>query len=214
MKLESNAAQITRRGFLTLGALGAVALISPQGAFALDGVPADASNIVIEPIENGWRVRDTSTGEVGTVVFPNGGMDSIATMPNGEVIYTCWNEDGTVTQNGVVIGQPEPHITPFASIPAGYSYHTTIHYEFWGLTIAAFLLQMGALGVERATGNKIVADLMNAGAIVAGVLGNVTMDMAQYINWNTGLFYNVYDIYYMGHFIVETTQGPLSSTRP
>ncbi len=66
MKLESNAAQITRRGFLTLGALGAVALIAPQGAFALDGVPADASNIIIEPIENGWRVRDISTGEMGT----------------------------------------------------------------------------------------------------------------------------------------------------
>ena len=103
MKRESNAPEITRRGFLTLGAVGAVALVTPHGAFALDGVPAggvsgDLSNIVVEPIENGWRVRDTSTGEVGTVVFLGNGRDSVATMPGGEIIVTRWNNDGTVTE--------------------------------------------------------------------------------------------------------------------
>lgn len=214
MRLESNAAQITRRGFLTLGALGAVALITPQGAFALGGVPTDASNIVIEPIENGWRVRDTSTGEVGTVVFPNGGIDSIATMPNGEVIYTCWNDDGTVTQNGVVIGQPEPRITPFASIPAGYSYHITIHYDYSGFTPAVFLLNVMSIVADTVLANKLLSMALDAGAKVGEVLVDVTMDMDQYINWSNGMFYNVYRMYYKGSFIGEVTQGPLSSTRP
>lgn len=219
MSLSKGSIKLTRRGFLALGALGTTALTFPRWAFALDGIPVDEvsgnlANIVIEPIENGWRVSDVSTGEVGAVVFPNGGWDSIVTMPDGEVIVTRWNDDGTVMQNGVVIGGPEPHITPFASIPDGYDYHITIHYDFSGLTIAEITLQLIATNMDPVSRESTIGKLIQVGAIVAGVAANVTMDMSQYIDWDTGLFYNHYEIYYNGGLITDTIQGPLSSTRP
>lgn len=208
MRLESNASQIARRGFLTLGALGAVALITPQGAFALDGVPAGASNIIIEPIENGWRVRDTSTGEVGTIVFPNGGRDSIATMPDGEVIYTCWSDDGTVTQNGVVVGQPEPQITPFASIPAGFTYLSTVHYDFTGLDEPSTALRLAALLMPKEGIAGVLAVIFGVAGELGGYASNFTMDLVQYVNWNTNEWFNVYKCYKNGRLFSESTYGP------
>lgn len=218
MKLESNATQITRRGFLILGAAGAAALVTPHRAFALDGVPTgvsgDLSSIVVEPIENGWRVRNAATGEVGTVVFPSSGRDSIVTMPDGEVIVTRWNDDGTVTQNGAVIGGPEPHIAPFASIPAGYEYHITIHYDFTGYSYAMAIVELAAICLTPAAASAVINKIIAAGGVVNGMLGAVKMDVDQYINWSNGLFYNVYRIYIGDSYKGEYVVGPLSSTRP
>lgn len=214
MKRESNAPEITRRGFLTLGAVGAVALVTPHGAFALDGVPAggvsgDLSNIVVEPIENGWRVRDTSTGEVGTVVFLGNGRDSVATMPGGEIIVTRWNNDGTVTQNGVVIGEPEPHISPM-SVPAGFTYLSTVHYDFSGLSEAALVLAIVGAGLSLIDATRIAAAAVDGLGALAGYASDFTMDLYQYVNWNTNQCFNVYKCYKNGKLDSTTEVGPFN----
>lgn len=54
------------------------------------------------------------------------------------------------------------------------------------------VIEIAAICMVPATASAIVSKIVAVGGVVNGVLASVTMDVDQYVNWSTGLFYKTY----------------------
>lgn len=210
MKAHDGYPSVTRRAFLSAGALACIACVTPQAVFASDEtVPGQLlanGRISVQRSGACVRVSDVLTGETGHVSFSDNGETARITYSDGSVSNVSHQSDGTVAIDGAPVQELEA-APARASVPAGFTLLSSTRYDFTGMSVVNAILFFVSLGMGNAP--AVVQFLVNLMGGTASLMPDGYMELDQYVNYSTNKFFNVYRFYdKYGNYQYETTTGP------